>query len=127
MLRRVAALYNNSKVLLCHPFVFALPSDLQSVLYFLYGALLVSFLGEELTVILTYFYLGYIDGGMMSIFPVVVRGSNYIRSHRTTSGRRAVLCMHTNRISASFLGVRISHCNAPWVSPLTFLFDPSFW
>jgi len=44
-------------------------SDLQNVLYFLYGGLLVQFLGEELTVIFTYFYLRYVDGGMTSVLP----------------------------------------------------------
>ena len=100
---------------------------MQSVLYFLYGALLVSFLGEELTVILTYFYLRYIAGGMMFIFPAVVRGSNTIRSYRATSGRGAVLRMYTNGIGASILGVRILHCNSPLVPPLTLRFDLSFW
>ena len=44
-------------------------NDVQNVLYSLYGGLLVQFLGEELTVLFTYFYLRYGDGGMTSVLP----------------------------------------------------------
>ena len=62
----------------------------------------------------------------MSNFPAVVRGSNSIRSYRSTSDRRTAICMHTNGISASILDVRTPHCNAPWVPPLTLLLIPVF-
>ena len=99
---------------------------MQSVLYFLYGTLLVTFLGEELTVIFTYWYLRYLDGGMMSVLPAVVHGSNSIRSYRSTSGRRAVLRMPAYGISALLLDVGIPPCNAPSVTRLTSFSFPSF-
>ena len=76
MLRRVSALYNNSKVLLYYSSSSPYQFDSQSVLYFLYGVLLVQFLGSELTAIFVYFYLHYIDGGMMFDLPPVGCGPN---------------------------------------------------
>jgi hypothetical protein len=104
-------------------------SDLQNVLYFLYGGLLVQFLGQELAVIFTYFYFHYIDGGMVSALPAVAHVSNPIRSLGSTSGGGPVLRMPTNKISTLLLGVRLSPCTAPLLTSLTrfFFSDRSFW
>jgi len=71
MLRRVSALYNNSKVL-SFTFIHLSASLYQfhpkHVLYFLYAALLVQFLGEVLIVIFTYFNLNYVHEGMAFVF-----------------------------------------------------------
>lgn len=95
---------------------------LQSVLYFLYGALFVQVLGAELTVIFTYFYLHYLEGGMMSILPAVAHRTNFIRSYWPTSGRRTILRMHANGVGALLLDVRLPPCTTLLVIPLTVLF-----
>jgi len=80
MLRRVLALYNNSKVLSCHSSPLLYQFDSKKVSYFLYTMLLLQFLGEELVVIFTYFYLDYVRGGMALALGPFVRGPNSIPS-----------------------------------------------
>jgi len=80
MLRRVSALYNNSKVLSYHSSPLLYQFELKDVFYFLYTVLLFQFLGEELVVIFTYFHLNYVNGGMVSVLTLFGRGSNSIRS-----------------------------------------------
>lgn len=96
--------------------------DLQIVLYFLYGALFVQVLGAELTVIFTYFYLHYLEGGMMSILLAVAHGTHFIRSYWPTGGRRTILRMHANGIGALLLDVRLPPYTTLLVTPLTVLF-----
>ncbi len=67
MLRRVLALYNNSKVRSSHSSPLLYQFDSKNVSYFLYAMLLLQFLGEEVIVIFTYFYLDYVHGGIVSI------------------------------------------------------------
>lgn len=80
MLRRVLALYNNSKVLSYHSSPLLYQFDSKKVFYFLYAMLLFQFLGEELIVIVTYFYLQYVRGGMMFALGPFVCGLNSIPS-----------------------------------------------
>lgn len=84
--------------------------------------LLFQFLGEELIVLFTYFYLHYVRGGMMFALGPFVRGSNSIPSRESTSGRGAVLPMPNDDISTLFLDVRIPFRTLALVLPLTCFF-----
>jgi hypothetical protein len=126
MLRRALALYNNSKVLSYHSSPLLYQLDSKNVAYFLYAMLLFQFVGEELVVMFTYFYLPYVRGGMAFALGPFARGLNSIPSQEPTSGRRAVPRMHSDEISALFLDVRIPFRTAALVLPLTWLSDHSY-
>jgi hypothetical protein len=89
--------------------------------------LLFQFLGEELMVIFTYFYLQYAYGGMVFILGPVARGSNFIRSQGSADGRRAVLRMHTDEISALLLDVRVHSHTVVLMLSLTCFSYHSYW
>jgi hypothetical protein len=108
MLRRVLALYNNSKVLSTRSSSSFYQFNPQHVLYLLYGMLVVQFLGSELTAVLTYFYLHYIDGGKLFGLLPVARGPNPFCSCESTGARGAILRMPTDRPSPLLLDVCLS-------------------
>ena len=80
MLRRVLALYNNSKVLSGQFSLLLYQFYPKNVFYFLYAMLLCQFLGGEVIVLFTYFYLHYVQGGMVFVLDPFARESNSIPS-----------------------------------------------
>lgn len=120
MLRRVLALYNNSKVLSCYISPLPYQFDSKNVFYFLYAMLLFQFLGEAAIVAFTYFYQGYVHAGMVFVLAPLTSESNTIPSYGPTSGRRAVLYLHNDEISALLLDVRVPSRIATLVLPLMF-------